>query len=388
MNNKEFAQILLNEASELLTEGARYRKEIKDKDGNSSHSYGKKASKAMAEYKDDKDELRKGAARMKYYTTSSRPHRNRKTYTNMSKEEREQMYNDIVSKTAIDYTNYSTNKDLGKSLSDYNNDKLNRKMALIEKKNRKSQNESIAILLTEASELLNEGGGSRRTKADRQEKEKEFYIEKQKEMPSYETFKKIQDYDAKGFERENYARRMYDKEKMYDKYSDFNKARIYKNHANNAEKLADADFDKRRNKILGYDSQRAYDISQRSKRSLDKFYDSIMNYEKKIKSGHDKINNISKKLQNESIAVLLTEAAYLLNEGVKTLNGPLMDNHELNSRLSEGLTPEQAISDINAIQNQINILERKRRLSKQDKKRLVEMRNNISILTDHIKRNG
>ena len=154
MNN--LSELLL-EAADLLTEAARYRKEIKDKDGNSSYLYGRKAAKAMAEYKDDKDELRKGAARMKYYTTSSRPHRNRKTYTNMSKEEREQMYNDIVAKTAIDYTDYNTNKDLGKNLSDYNNDKLNRKIALIEKrKNRKSQNESIAVLLTEAAELLNE----------------------------------------------------------------------------------------------------------------------------------------------------------------------------------------------------------------------------------------
>lgn len=156
MNNKEFAKVLLCEATELLNEGARYRKELKDKDGNSSYSYGKKAAKAMAEYKDDKEELRKSAARMKY-RPQGRSHTGRKTYANMSKEEKEQMYNDIVTKTATDYIKYTTNKDLGKKLSDYNDDKLNRKIALIERrKNRKSQNESIAILLTEAAELLNE----------------------------------------------------------------------------------------------------------------------------------------------------------------------------------------------------------------------------------------
>ena len=173
---------------------------------------------------------------------------------------------------------------------------------------------NISKLLLEAAELLNEGSGSRRTKADRQEKEKEFYIEKQRKMPSYETFKKIQDYDTKGFERENYARQMYDREKSFGKWEDSDKLEMYKKHANNAEKMANADFDNNRNKILGYNTQRAHDISEKSKRTLDRFEKSVKSEEKAARSKLDKTKKAYTKLQNESIATLLTEAALLIHE--------------------------------------------------------------------------
>ena len=47
MDNRELYGLLV-EAAELLNEGARYRKEIKDEQGDSSHSIGKYASKLYA----------------------------------------------------------------------------------------------------------------------------------------------------------------------------------------------------------------------------------------------------------------------------------------------------------------------------------------------------
>ena len=187
--------------------------------------------------------------------------------------------------------------------------------------------EFARLLLCEAAELLNEGGGSRRTKADRQEKEREFYIEKQKKMPSYETFKKITNYDAKGSERESHAQQMYDREKSFGKYADFNKLRVYKNHIKNAGKMADSDYNKNVRKLAGYDQDRAQDISKRAGRSLDRFYNSIMGYAGAIKSEYDKMP------KNESIAVLLTEAALLLNES--TDNSILQKAKQIAKRIND-----------------------------------------------------
>lgn len=269
MNN--LSELLL-EAVELLNEGARYRKDIKDKDGNSPHSSGRKAAKAMAKYKDSVEELRKAAARMKYYSSSSRPHRGRKTYVSMSKEEKEQMYNDALTKSAIAYSKYNENKELGKKLSDYNKNKLDRKMALITKRNNKSQNESIAVLLTEAAEILNEGAKNRKEYKD----------------PNGDTSHSAGRRAAKKIAKGNYC----------DATSDIIKGMAIKND----NIINQRNSDKKHiyaKKILNNSA------SKKDKEHYLKLIDSD--------SLHNKISNRGKS-QNESIIALLTEAVEILKD--------------------------------------------------------------------------
>ena len=140
MDNREFAKVLLCEATELLNEGARYRKEIKDYEGYSSHSIGKKASKLYAKKDNLGAIIWNTAGKMMSANTKDdiNPNSASKSLNNMAK----YMTGEITDSEKKEYEKREKSKEL--------HDKINNRA-------KKTQNESIAILLTEAALLLNEG---------------------------------------------------------------------------------------------------------------------------------------------------------------------------------------------------------------------------------------
>ena len=129
MDNKEFVKVLLNEATELLNEGAKYRKRLIDISiGGSSYKNGKNASKLYAKAKEDE---------AIYNNINSKK---KKSFDELVTMKMKEMEMDAHKKTADFF------KEKGKKVS-------NNVRSFIDKK---SQNESIAILLTEAALLLNE----------------------------------------------------------------------------------------------------------------------------------------------------------------------------------------------------------------------------------------
>ena len=132
---------LLLEAAELLNEGARNRKEFKDEDGNSSYSCGRRAAKKLAKIDDDGD-----ATDAAYDILRGMAIKN----------------DNMIEMRNKDKKHIYAKKILNGKLSEKDIKAYNRLMDsefLHKKINDRSitQNESIAVLLTEAAELLSEG---------------------------------------------------------------------------------------------------------------------------------------------------------------------------------------------------------------------------------------
>ena len=230
MDNREFAQVLLSEASEILNEaGARqkYLKTLADKQDELKDrikreekliSHGKSDTdlkKLRSEYDDLADEAARYSARVGRSTTMGsktngnarttgewkRNEANRKAegdrYRKPDEEASKRMHDEIDNQNNIssalkdkkrmhgntshdlgEYNRYNTGS-YGQHISrfdrkakrDFNEDFASKKpknVKLHERINKRSQNESIAVLLTEAALLLNEGA----VKSDHKRKQK------------------------------------------------------------------------------------------------------------------------------------------------------------------------------------------------------------------------
>ena len=154
MDNKEFAKVLLCEATTLLNEDARWNKELSKRAGEESTvDRGRKLAKEIAKAKDSKNSMEKALAYKKIHE-ANKDIDDRNTNKDMNRKALATVYNDIKNNSKKDFELHDIiNDDMYRGLKHVKDpqriDRYNRK---------KSQNESIelAILLTEAAELLNE----------------------------------------------------------------------------------------------------------------------------------------------------------------------------------------------------------------------------------------
>jgi hypothetical protein len=156
MDNKEFAKVLLCEATDLLNESTRYDKELSKRAGyTSSKKYGNMAAKHIAKACDSKNKLDRAAELAKCISaTSTGAHikeLNKETLGHMDDFGDFPDDEELKKYKLHSMINSPSNKGLKFDLEVYKNNYRNHKDT-----RKKSQNESIAVLLTEAALLLNE----------------------------------------------------------------------------------------------------------------------------------------------------------------------------------------------------------------------------------------
>ena len=195
MDNKEFAKVLLSEASELLNESTRYDKELSKRAGyTSSKKYGNIAAKHIAKACDSKNKLDRAAEIAKSISaTSTGAH-----IKELNKETLDHMddFGDFPDDEGLrkyklhNMISSPSDKGVKFDLEVYKNHKDTRK---------KSQNESIAVLLTEAAQLLNEGIFFNKNKKSKLDKVKVDYLTKFNDPKSWNKIKnKIAYYEYTG----------------------------------------------------------------------------------------------------------------------------------------------------------------------------------------------
>ena len=161
MDNREFAEILLSEATEILSEATRYDKEqAKKEDGFSSKHYGNLNGKHFNNARKlsiEAEDARKAADNAKWYQVGKKKALNRKA----EDAEDDAGYH-------YDQANYFASKgrraaDARKARFEGHNEAMAKHVSSVHSKinerAKKAQNEctDLAILLTEAALLLNEG---------------------------------------------------------------------------------------------------------------------------------------------------------------------------------------------------------------------------------------